>query len=92
MSDVCVCVVRVSQCVCVVRVCVCCTCVRVSVSVSVYKCFRFSHFHIFHCTDKDFNYINDAQPIGENLFKQFCHKKPHLKCCMEFLEAVVRFF
>lgn len=38
--------------------------------------------------NKDFNYIIDCQPIGENLFKQYCHKTPHLKYCMEFLRAV----
>ncbi|XP_065921052.1 G protein-coupled receptor kinase 5-like [Dysidea avara] len=41
--------------------------------------------------NKDFTYIVDSQPIGENLFKLYCQKTIELMFCMEFLQALNNF-
>lgn len=36
-----------------------------------------------------FKYICEQQPIGRELFQQFCDTKLHLKKVVDFLDAVV---
>lgn len=36
-----------------------------------------------------FKYIVEQQPIGRELFQEFCDTKPHLKKAIDFLDAVV---
>jgi len=36
-----------------------------------------------------FKYIVEQQPIGRELFQQFCDTKQHLKKAIDFLDAVV---
>lgn len=38
-----------------------------------------------------FEYLVEGQPIGEQLFKQFCSKDPQLTRCIEYLSAVKKF-
>ena len=37
-----------------------------------------------------FKYIVEQQPIGRELFREFCDTKPELKKATDFLDAVVR--
>uniref|UniRef100_A0A671RUV1 G protein-coupled receptor kinase n=1 Tax=Sinocyclocheilus anshuiensis TaxID=1608454 RepID=A0A671RUV1_9TELE len=41
-------------------------------------------------TEKDYNSLCERQPIGRLLFRQFCDTRPELRCCVKFLDAVVR--
>ncbi|XP_027242942.1 G protein-coupled receptor kinase 4 isoform X3 [Cricetulus griseus] len=41
--------------------------------------------------EKDFSSLCDKQPIGRNLFRQFCDTKPCLKRCIDFLDAVAEY-
>ena len=36
-----------------------------------------------------FKYIFEQQPIGRELFQEFCDTKPQLKRAIDFLDAVV---
>jgi len=36
-----------------------------------------------------FKYIVEQQPIGRELFREFCDTKQHLKKAIDFLDAVV---
>jgi len=36
-----------------------------------------------------FKYVVEQQPIGRELFQQFCDTKPQLKKATDFLDAVV---
>jgi len=38
-----------------------------------------------------FRYVVEQQPIGHELFQEFCDTKPHLKKAVDFLDAVVKF-
>uniref|UniRef100_A0A672T2W7 G protein-coupled receptor kinase n=1 Tax=Sinocyclocheilus grahami TaxID=75366 RepID=A0A672T2W7_SINGR len=40
--------------------------------------------------EKDYNSLCERQPIGRLLFRQFCDTRPELRCCVKFLDAVVR--
>jgi len=39
-----------------------------------------------------FKYIVEQQPIGRELFREFCDTKPELKKAIDFLDAVVSSF
>lgn len=41
-------------------------------------------------TEKDYSTLCERQPIGRLLFRQFCDTRPELRCCVKFLDAVVR--
>lgn len=41
-------------------------------------------------TEKDYSTLCERQPIGRLLFRQFCDIRPELRCCVKFLDAVVR--
>uniref|UniRef100_A0A671RUZ2 G protein-coupled receptor kinase n=1 Tax=Sinocyclocheilus anshuiensis TaxID=1608454 RepID=A0A671RUZ2_9TELE len=43
-----------------------------------------------HLNLKDYNSLCERQPIGRLLFRQFCDTRPELRCCVKFLDAVVR--
>lgn len=43
------------------------------------------------CLEHTFEYLVEGQPIGEQLFKQFCSKDPQLTRCIEYLSAVKKF-
>jgi len=36
-----------------------------------------------------FKYVVEQQPIGRELFREFCDTKPHLKKAIDFLDVVV---
>ena len=39
-------------------------------------------------TDHSYEYLVEGQPIGQELFHQFCARKPLLSHCTKFLEDV----
>uniref|UniRef100_A0A4W4H9H8 G protein-coupled receptor kinase n=1 Tax=Electrophorus electricus TaxID=8005 RepID=A0A4W4H9H8_ELEEL len=49
--------------------------------------------HINQCAElenkRDYYSLCVQQPIGKALFRMFCETKPHLKCCINFLDATV---
>nr|XP_028564596.1 G protein-coupled receptor kinase 5-like [Podarcis muralis] len=52
--------------------------------------------HISQCDDlrkgleRDYSSLCDKQPIGRQLFRQFCETRLELLRCIHFLDAVVR--
>lgn len=43
-------------------------------------------------SERDYTSLCEKQPIGRLLFRQYCDTRPELKRCIEFMDAVVRFF
>uniref|UniRef100_A0A4W4H9M3 G protein-coupled receptor kinase n=1 Tax=Electrophorus electricus TaxID=8005 RepID=A0A4W4H9M3_ELEEL len=52
---------------------------------------RFPHINqcaeLENSIERDYYSLCVQQPIGKALFRMFCETKPHLKCCINFLDA-----
>jgi len=44
---------------------------------------------LFSAVALSFKYVVEQQPIGRELFQEFCETKPDLKKAIDFLDAVV---
>ena len=59
-------------------------------SVSNTECKSMSFMCVsFFDSALSFKYVVEHQPIGHELFQEFCGTKPHLKKAIDFLDAVV---
>lgn len=68
-------------------------CMRLKKEIGkIINIFQLVKSHAILILDPNFDYMVEHQPIGKELFKQFCEKQVECRNCARFLEAVVSEF